>query len=689
MKKVIVVSKTHLDLGFTDYAENVYRMYLDTFIPNAIELAERVNTPEQKNFIWTTGSWILKEALEHGTPAQQERLRAALKRGDVVPHALPFTTHTELLDEDTLNYGLSIVDRLDALRGRKTVAAKMTDVPGHTRGLVHLLARHGIKMLHIGVNGASAVPEVPPCFRWRSGTDEVVVVYSGDYGGEFRCDLIEEVLYFDHTHDNSGTPEPERVLKRLSQIQREYPGYEVSAGTLDDFAEVIWERRDRLPVLEGEIGDTWIHGSASDPYKSAALRELMALKGRWLMDGSLQRGSKEYDAFADSLLCVAEHTCGMDVKKFFADYEHYLKTDFQRARQADRVRISHPLRDFPHNLLTLWNRRFGGYRRGSYSVIEKSWAEQRAYLDQAVAALSPVHRQEANQALTWLRPIAPETLSGAQDPYAPCHCGGWTFRLNQYGGIGALTYNGQPVIRENEEPVFEYRSYSDSDYDFWLTHYTRNYKETFGWSVPDFARPLLKCVRGKYRVGRFPYTVRGAVCHGRGTDEVCIGVDLACEPGLCEDQGAPRIIQLIYRLSPAGLQFDTAWFGKDANRLTEAVFLHLFPAAGGIRLRKLGEWIDPASVVSMGGRNLHAVQEMELNTAGGRFRWTNRHAPLLSIGRGKILEFDNRFEDAGCQGITYVLYNNVWGTNFPLWYEENARFHFEITTACPAEEGEK
>ena len=188
---------------------------------------------------------------------------------------------------------------------------------------------------------------------------------------------------------------------------------------------------------------------------------------------------------------------------------------------------------------------------------------------------------------------------------------------------------------------------------------------------------------------RFPYTLRGAVCHGRRTEEVCIGVDLACEPGLCEDQGAPRIIQLIYRLSPAGLQFDTAWFGKDANRLTEAVFLHLFPAAGGIRLRKLGEWVDPASVVSMGGRNLHAVQEMELNTAGGRFRWTNRHAPLLSIGLGKILEYDNRFEDAGCQGITYVLYNNVWGTNFPLWYEENARFHFEITTACPAEEGEK
>ena len=51
MKRVFVVSKTHLDLGFTDYAKNVYQTYLDTFIPNAIRLAEQVNTPEKKHFI--------------------------------------------------------------------------------------------------------------------------------------------------------------------------------------------------------------------------------------------------------------------------------------------------------------------------------------------------------------------------------------------------------------------------------------------------------------------------------------------------------------------------------------------------------------------------------------------------------------------------------------------------------------
>ena len=35
-------------------------------------------------------------------------------------------------------------------------------------------------------------------------------------------------------------------------------------------------------------------------------------------------------------------------------------------------------------------------------------------------------------------------------------------------------------------------------------------------------------------------------------------------------------------------------------------------------------------------------------------------------------------EDYKKDGISFVLYNNVWGTNFPLWYEDNACFQFEI-----------
>lgn len=337
MKKVFVVSKTHLDLGFTDYAENIRQKYLSSFIPNAIGLADNVNTSDKKYFVWTIGSWLLKEMLNNSDDVQKEKLINAIKNGNIVPHAMPFTIHSELLDYDTFDYGLSIVDELDEIRGRKTVAAKMTDVPGHTKGIVNPLAKHGIKLLHIGVNGVSAMPEVPECFVWKDGNAEIIVIYSGDYGGAFKCDFMEEVLYFDHTLDNHGAPSPKKVMDKFNKIQSQFPDYEIIAGTMDDFADVIWQYKDKLPVFEGEIGDTWIHGAATDPYKSASLRELMHLKREWLANGSMQKNSNEYTAFSDALLCIAEHTCGMDAKTHFADYENYLKVDFEEARKKDIV----------------------------------------------------------------------------------------------------------------------------------------------------------------------------------------------------------------------------------------------------------------------------------------------------------------------------------------------------------------
>ena len=664
MKKVIVVSKTHLDLGFTDYAENIKEKYIHSFIPEAIDLAEKVNTKDKKYFVWTTGSWILKEALKN--PEQKEKLTKAIKDGNIVPHAMPFTTHTELLDEDSLDFGLSIVDDLDKIRGRKTISAKMTDVPGHTKGLVSLLAKHGVKLLHIGVNGASALVNVLPCFLWKNGDDEIVVIYSGDYGGAFKSELVEEILYFDHTLDNHGAPSPQKVLDKIENIQKEYPNYEVIAGTIDDFAEVIWKVREKLPVFTGEMGDTWIHGSATDPYKSASLRTLIRLKNKWLSDGSLNRNSAEYKNFVDALLCISEHTCGMDTKTYFSDYGHYLKKDFQKARKADKVKFNHLFCDMPQSLFPLVSLIDGRRKRGYYSVIEKSWAEQRAYIDLAVSALSDEHKNTATTQLARLIPT--QSVEFSANDVDTIQVGEWTLKINKNGGIGLLRCGDEEIIKENNESLFTYRSFCNEDYKYWLSHYSRNLQETAVWAIGDFARPGMNRVEGKYPSGRFPYTVEKT-----SASDGQIVVNLVCDKKLCNELGAPRLIQVIYTLSDNGLKMDVSWFGKDANRLTEAIYMHLYPSCN-IQLRKLGCLVAPEEVADYGSRNLHAVQSIEM----GDFEIINHHSPLVSVGKGKILEFDNKFENVKKDGLSFVLYNNVWGTNFPLWYEDNAKFTFEI-----------
>lgn len=665
MKKVIVVSKTHLDLGFTDYAQNIKKKYIHTFIPEAIDLAEKVNTDDKKYFVWTTGSWILKEALRN--PEQKEKLTKAIKDGNIVPHAMPFTTHTELLDEDSLDYGLSLVDDLDKLRGKKTIAAKMTDVPGHTKGLVSLLAKHGIKLLHIGVNGASALVEIPPCFLWKNGDNEVVVIYSGDYGGAFKSDLVDEILYFDHTLDNHGAPSPQKVLDKISKIQSEYPDYEITAGTIDDFAQVIWEVREKLPVFEGEMGDSWIHGSATDPYKSASLRTLITLKNKWLDDGSLGRNSEEYKNLVDALLCISEHTCGMDSKTYFSDYGHYLKKDFQKARKADKVKFNHLFCDLPQSIYPLVSLFDGRRKRGYYSVIEKSWSEQREYIDLAVSSLNSEHKKIAKDELNKLIPKQPIEIS--ENHVNPIQVDEWTLEINKNGGVGSLKYNNEEIIRKNNEPLFTYRSFCNADYKFWLNHYSRNPEETAVWALGDFARPGMNRVEGKYPSGRFPYSV-----DKMSTTDSQIIINFTCDKKLCDELGAPRLIQVIYSLSANGLKMDVSWYNKDANRLTEAIYMHLFPAED-IQFIKAGCLVSPREVASKGSRNLHAVQSVQL----GDFKIINCHSPLVSVGKGKILEFDNKIEDVKKDGLSFVLYNNVWGTNFPLWYEDNAKFTFEIT----------
>jgi hypothetical protein len=52
-------------------------------------------------------------------------------------------------------------------------------------------------------------------------------------------------------------------------------------------------------------------------------------------------------------------------------------------------------------------------------------------------------------------------------------------------------------------------------------------------------------------------------------------------------------------------------------------------------------------------------------------------SPLTALGKKKMLQFDDRFEDpAG--GLHFNIYNNIWGTNFPLWYEEDGRSRIVI-----------
>ncbi|MGH3704183.1 MAG: DUF5054 domain-containing protein, partial [Agromyces sp.] len=375
---VHVVFKTHLDLGFTDTAANVTDRYVHEYLPRAIALAEELERRGgPARFIWTTGSWLIHEALRLGDADERAALERAIRAGHVTWHGLPLTTHSELMDPGLVEHAIAIGRKLDARFGRHTTAAKMTDVPGHTIGLVPFLARGGIDYLHLGVNGASAVPDVPEFFVWRAPDgSEVVVNYAQSYGATDLGVAVapggSEALHLAHTGDNFGPPPIEEVEELFAQLQYAHPGARVIASTLEAFSREAVSLRATLPVLEHEIGDTWIHGVASDPVQTARLRALLRLRAEWVAAGELVPGTEECDAFSDGLLLVPEHTWGEDLKTFLPDYVHYEKDAFRAARAADVVDPSQNPAEFD---VYAWAYTEHPTEQGlRYSAFERSWA---------------------------------------------------------------------------------------------------------------------------------------------------------------------------------------------------------------------------------------------------------------------------------------------------------------------------
>lgn len=654
-----LVYKTHLDIGFTAPARAVVHTYFTRFIPQAVALAARTRDDGARRFRWTTGAWLIYEYLEQARPSDRRTLEAAITAGDIVWHALPFTMHSELMDADLFRFSLTLARTLDQRFGKQTIAAKMTDVPGHTRAIVPLLAEAGVLLLHIGVNEASSVPEVPPAFVWRDAATgcELLMIYEHAYGGLASVPGLAHQLAVVLTGDNLGPPSDTQRAQTLSTLQATQPGATIIVSTLNDFARQLDTVRDALPVITDEIGDTWIHGVGSDPTKVRHFRALSALRHEWLARPLDATQRARVDAFSRPLLLVAEHTWGLDEKTHLADTQHYRPAQLAQLRRT---------------------------RRGQQ--MEASWAEQRAYLDASLATLngSPL-ADEARATLHTLTPQPPYLVGFVMTEALTLTCGMLSARLHPAtGAVVALTDTQTGAGWDwagDAHPLaaLTYQVYGQADYDRFWGQYIRGKDDprTVAWAREDYTKPGLPLAQGEQWAAR----VTSAYRQGPGR---CL-LALTFPAAAC-GYGAPARVYLDYMLRPDGLHLTLTWFGKPACRIAEALWLSFVPRAPAPhcwRFIKLGQPVDPCAVVARGARTLHAVERDLIYDDGARaLRIATHDAPLVAPGQPALLDFhDQPPEMRG--GVHVNLYNNVWGTNFPMWFEDDALFRFSVTPLRP------
>src|SRR5215831_12644730 len=80
VKEIILVFKTHFDIGYTDFAEAVVQKYSSTMMENALAIVEKnKNLPPEKQFVWTVSGWPMEQMLQHSDPALKPKVEQALK----------------------------------------------------------------------------------------------------------------------------------------------------------------------------------------------------------------------------------------------------------------------------------------------------------------------------------------------------------------------------------------------------------------------------------------------------------------------------------------------------------------------------------------------------------------------------------------------------------------------------------
>jgi hypothetical protein len=656
VKRVLVMFKCHFDAGFIDTQYNVVHKYFDRYFPQAIEVARAANADGKRRYVWTTGSWLQFEYLKQASAADRKAMEEAIGRGDIAWHALPFSWQTEMLTPSMIEGSVALARSLDKRFGTTTTGAKMTDVPGHTRGMIPPLAKQGVTFLEIGTNGGSTPAELPPLFLWKDPSGaSLAMMYHHEYGDVAIVPGSDLALVTEVRGDNSGPHTAEEIAKIHADLAARFPHAEIQGASLSEMAKALEPYRDKLPVVKQEMGDTWIYGCASDPLKVARFRAVQRLRETWIANGLDVGGATDLQFLRHALL-EAEHTWGTDTKTWL-DFDNYEPADL--ARMLDTKK---------------------------YKVVEFSWIEKRQDLLDGVATLPEAMREETELEIDALKPVWPvvslkAVANAAGTPIETAH-----FTIGIDARTGAITRlrskaSGREWASErNPIALFTYQTLSMDDYQRFMGSYLTTKAD---WALKDFGKPNIDRLGARSQEWQ-AQRAEVSVEESDAAHRVLIALELKDEEAFHSGRASfphKTFVELELPKAEPAMHMAVSWFGKPATRMPEALWVTFNPIAEdakGWSLDKVGEAISPFEVVASGNRHMHCVQKgFEYSSGGARFSVETLDAPLVALGERSPLYFSNDQPDMS-KGIHSCLFNNAWGTNYVMWYGEDVKARYVV-----------
>eukprot|EP00656_Telonema_subtile_P005519 TRINITY_DN1250_c0_g2_i2.p1 TRINITY_DN1250_c0_g2~~TRINITY_DN1250_c0_g2_i2.p1 ORF type:complete len:838 (-),score=162.47 TRINITY_DN1250_c0_g2_i2:112-2625(-) len=707
--KVHLIQSCHLDLGFTDSSAGVINRYLTHHIPTAIASANAMrNNSNGWRVRFMAQSYYLSFYLDcpphMGFTCPTEEQKAALKRaisqGDIYWHAFPHNAELENTSPVMLQEGLSATQALDAAFGLPSKRSlSQRDVPGVPRSVIPILAKSGIDLISVGVNGASMYPLVPKIFEWRdpvSNTSALTMWHPRGYGGYSTGEAVtipgfNQALVTDWIGDNQGPGSAEYYTGVFEKIQQEFPNATIVASTFDEWLDEVnlSGLRSTLPVVDQEVGDSWIYGVPSDPKKISVSRAIDRALTKYLANGGVR--DAPYLNFSRLAIKNCEHTWGKDVKSNLKDngLDVWANEGFEAARTV-------------------------GKDRAEYGTLEESWWEQRRWgKDIPLQALPAEHalKQMAIDEIQEIDQALPDNTGFTQlkDPSLPVQCGTSSIAFDT--STGAISH----LLDSASEPPMQwasanrtllnlgYRTYSQQDFLTFQKQYS-NLSSPPDWFEKDFGKP--NETLSNHSTWRSQLDTASMLASENQTTFLLTSV-IVNEHGSTqmphEQYGAPELfvtkLVLQHQATTGPRLAITIWcVNKTSTRLPETMFVSFTPlntaSAHGTaewQMQKLGQWQKCENdVVSGGSKHLHGVSigsGMRYIQAGanGTVHTLELEAvdtPVINLGEPLGFPVPCEVEkepwnvepDLEQFGVSSIFWNNLWGTNYVQWFPYNTGY---------------
>jgi hypothetical protein len=548
---------------------------------------------------------------------------------------------------------------LDSRFGHKTVGARMGDVPGHTRGIIKPLADAGVKLLDIGVNAASTPPEVPDVFLWKdpTGASLVMMYHHHNYGGIIQIPGTDTAIAMEVRNDNSGPHHLDEIAAIYARLHTQFPNATIHASHMSEVADATDSVRNRLPVVTQEIGDTWIYGVPSDPYKVARYREGARLRQQWIAEKKFASGDATDLQFLRRFSLAIEHTWGTDTKTYL-DNNHYKPADLKQVLNTP-----------------------------PYQTMITSWKEKRDDIDEGIATLPPALRAQAQQQLEQLTPQTP-SHDGLEPASAKNEITTKHFVLAIDPKTGAITRlqnratGKEWASAEHPLALFTYQTLSAEDFAHYLDAYVLSKAD---WAPRDFGKPNIGTFGALSQEWHPTVTQAWAGTTGdahRILLELKIDDPKKLATGLVA-WPTTMYLELTLPDSEPAVHLKFSSFGKEENRLPESLWLTFNPAtatpsADAWLFEKSGQPVRASDVVRGGARHMHAITEkIRYTEAPHTFELATLDAPVIAFGDRSPLNFSPNPPDVK-SGVHVNLFNNAWGTNYIQWCGGDWAYRFTI-----------